>query len=94
MTLAGYSDIEVALLQEARLIGPSTTIVTTVHSLQVVDDELPETKHDFSVDLIVTPDKVIECPPITCSYSRPQISHHKIRACSTCAWTVEHALSR
>lgn len=58
---AGYSDIEVALLQEAGLIGPSTTIVTTVHSLQVVDDELPETKHDFSVDLIVTPDEVIEC---------------------------------
>lgn len=60
---AGYSDIEVALLQEAGLIGPHTTIVTTVHSLQVVDDELPETKHDFSIDLIVTPDEVIECGP-------------------------------
>jgi 5-formyltetrahydrofolate cyclo-ligase len=58
---AGYSDIEVALLQEAGLIGPETTIVTTVHSLQVVDDELPETDHDFSVDLIVTPDEVIRC---------------------------------
>ena len=31
---AGYSDIEVALLQEAGLIGPSTVIVTTVHPLQ------------------------------------------------------------
>jgi len=60
---AGYSDIEVALLQEAGLIGPNTTIVTTVHSLQVVDKELPETEHDFSVDLIVTPDEVIECSP-------------------------------
>lgn len=60
---AGYSDIEVALLQETGLIGPHTTIVTTVHSLQVVDDELPEAKHDFSVDLIVTPDEVIECGP-------------------------------
>jgi 5-formyltetrahydrofolate cyclo-ligase len=60
---AGYSDIEVALLQEAGLIGPQTTIVTTVHSLQVVDDELPETEHDFSVDLIVTPDEVIACSP-------------------------------
>ncbi|MCA1676123.1 MAG: 5-formyltetrahydrofolate cyclo-ligase [Actinobacteria bacterium] len=58
---AGYSDIEVALLQEAGLIGPSTTIVTTVHSLQIVDDELPETEHDFSVDVIVTPDDVIIC---------------------------------
>lgn len=58
---AGYSDIEVALLQEAGLIGPSTTIVTTVHALQVVDEELPETEHDFSVDIIVTPDAVIRC---------------------------------
>lgn len=56
---AGYSDIEVALLQEAGLIGPRTTIVTTVHQLQVVDDDLPETEHDFGVDLIVTPDEVI-----------------------------------
>jgi len=60
---AGYSDIEVALLQEAGLIGPQTVIVTTVHPLQVVDEELPETEHDFSVDLVVTQDEVIECGP-------------------------------
>jgi 5-formyltetrahydrofolate cyclo-ligase len=60
---AGYSDIEVALLQEAGRIGPSTVIVTTVHPLQVVDDAIPETEHDFSVDLIITPDDVIECEP-------------------------------
>jgi 5-formyltetrahydrofolate cyclo-ligase len=60
---AGYSDIEVALLQEAGRIGPSTVIVTTVHSLQVIDDPIPETEHDFSVDLIVTPDEVIQCEP-------------------------------
>lgn len=58
---AGYSDIEVALLQEAGLIGSHTTIVTTVHALQIVDDELPETEHDFSVDVIVTRDEVITC---------------------------------
>jgi 5-formyltetrahydrofolate cyclo-ligase len=60
---AGYSDIEFALLQEAGLIGPDTTIVTTVHQLQVVDDDLPETEHDFSVDLIITPEEVIACGP-------------------------------
>jgi 5-formyltetrahydrofolate cyclo-ligase len=60
---AGYSDIEVALLQEAGLIGPNTTIVTTVHPLQVVDTDLPETAHDFSVDLIVTTSEVITCGP-------------------------------
>lgn len=79
---AGYSDIEVALLQEAGLIGPGTTIVTTVHTSQVVDDELPKTKHDFSVDLIVTPDEVIQCGPSR----RPQglywdsLSREKIEA--------------
>jgi 5-formyltetrahydrofolate cyclo-ligase len=60
---AGYSDIEVALLQEADLIGPRTVIVTTVHPLQVVDEPLPEADHDFSVDLIVTAGEVIECRP-------------------------------
>ena len=60
---AGYSDLEVALLQEAGVIGPETVIVTTVHALQVVDTALPETEHDFSVDLIVTPDEVIRCGP-------------------------------
>lgn len=59
---AGYSDIEVALLAEAGLIGPGTLIVTTVHPLQVLDEELPETGHDFSVDLIVTPEETITCP--------------------------------
>jgi 5-formyltetrahydrofolate cyclo-ligase len=60
---AGYSDIELALLADAGFISPATTIVTTVHQLQVVDDELPETEHDFSVDLIVTPQETIVCGP-------------------------------
>ncbi|WP_053735256.1 5-formyltetrahydrofolate cyclo-ligase [Nocardia sp. NRRL S-836] len=60
---AGYSDIEVALLQEAGLISQTTTIVTTVHDLQIVEGDLPETDHDFSVDSIVTPTQVIECGP-------------------------------
>src|SRR5215470_2980811 len=58
---AGYSDLEVALLIEAGLVTPETVIVAPVHQLQVVDDEIPETEHDFSVDLIVTPAKVIRC---------------------------------
>ncbi|WP_131739457.1 5-formyltetrahydrofolate cyclo-ligase [Actinomadura roseirufa] len=60
---AGYSDIEVALLCEAGLVTDETTIVTTVHHLQVVDESLPEAEHDFRVDLIVTPDEVISCGP-------------------------------
>jgi 5-formyltetrahydrofolate cyclo-ligase len=57
----GYSDLEMGLGIEAGWIDADTTIVTTVHPLQVVDDDLPETDHDFRVDLIVTPDEVIHC---------------------------------
>ncbi|ROO58918.1 5-formyltetrahydrofolate cyclo-ligase [Micromonospora sp. Llam0] len=60
---AGYSDIELALLAEEGLIGPHTAIVTTVHALQIVDDDLPEAEHDFRVDFVVTPDEIISCPP-------------------------------
>lgn len=59
---AGYSDLEVALLCEAGLVTDETVIVAPVHQLQVVDDKIPETEHDFSVDIIVTPDEVIQCP--------------------------------
>jgi len=59
---AGYSDLEFAFLMEAGLISDRTVVVSTVHSLQVLDEELPATDHDFGVDLIVTPDEVISCP--------------------------------
>jgi len=57
----GYADLELALLVEAGLVSEQTMMVTTVHPLQVVDEPLPETEHDFRVDLIVTPDEVIAC---------------------------------
>jgi 5-formyltetrahydrofolate cyclo-ligase len=51
----GYSDLEFALLVEAGRIDARTSLATTVHPLQVLDEELPETDHDFRVDLVVTP---------------------------------------
>jgi len=60
----GYSDLEFALLVERGLVDGRTLLVTTVHDLQVLDEELPETEHDFRVDRIVTPTRtlVTECP--------------------------------
>ena len=55
----GYSDLEFALLVERGLVDDETTIATTVHPLQLLDADLPETEHDFRVDLIVTPDEVV-----------------------------------
>ena len=58
----GYSDLEMALGIEDGWIDDDTAIATTVHPVQVVDSDLPETDHDFRVDLIVTPDEVIRTP--------------------------------
>jgi 5-formyltetrahydrofolate cyclo-ligase len=55
----GFSDLEFALLTEAGLVDEATTIATTVHPLQLVDEDLPETEHDFRVDVVVTPDEVV-----------------------------------
>jgi 5-formyltetrahydrofolate cyclo-ligase len=56
----GYSDLEYGLAREAKLVRPATPIVTTVHDLQVVDEEIPLLPHDIPVDFIATPTSVIE----------------------------------
>jgi 5-formyltetrahydrofolate cyclo-ligase len=58
----GYSDLELGLLTERGLAGDATTIITTVHPLQILDEDLPESEHDFRVDVIVTPEEVIRVP--------------------------------
>jgi 5-formyltetrahydrofolate cyclo-ligase len=58
----GYSDLELALLTESGLVGDATTIATTVHPLQLLEEELPETEHDFRVDLVVTPGETLTTP--------------------------------
>jgi 5-formyltetrahydrofolate cyclo-ligase len=57
----GFSDLEFALLVEAGLIGPDTVVATTVHPLQMLEEPLPGTDHDFRLDLIVTGEEVIAC---------------------------------
>ena len=65
----GYSDLEFALLTEAKKISLRTPIVTSVHPLQILDEDLPMTEHDIPLSAIVTPDEVIE---IGSSFSRPR----------------------
>lgn len=58
----GFSDLEYALAWEAGLIGADTVVVTTVHETQVQrPGDIPVTDHDFLLDVIVTPDRVIDC---------------------------------
>jgi 5-formyltetrahydrofolate cyclo-ligase len=57
----GFSDLELALLVEAGLVGRDSVVATTVHPLQVLEEALPETDHDFRLDLIVAGEEVIAC---------------------------------
>lgn len=50
----GYSDLEWGILAEYGLVSKETITATTVHDVQIVK-EIPMTKHDFPLDLVVTP---------------------------------------
>jgi 5-formyltetrahydrofolate cyclo-ligase len=57
----GFADLELGIFREIGLVGPDTPIVTTVHSLQVVnDDRIIMVAHDSALNWIITPDEVIE----------------------------------
>lgn len=58
----GYADLEFALLAELGKVSESTVIATSVHDVQLCDEPLPETTHDFRVDLVATPSALIRCP--------------------------------
>lgn len=55
----GYSDLEFGILREFGLVDDDTTTVTTVHEIQVVDDEIPTTPRDVPIDRILTPEREV-----------------------------------
>lgn len=58
----GFSDLEFAVAAAAGLIGDDTPVVTTAHELQLVEPgTIPMTAHDVPVDLIVTPERAVDC---------------------------------
>jgi 5-formyltetrahydrofolate cyclo-ligase len=65
----GYSDLEFALLTENKMVGSNTPIVTSVHPLQIIDEEIPMTEHDIPLTAIVTPEECIEIAP---RFKRPK----------------------
>jgi 5-formyltetrahydrofolate cyclo-ligase len=54
----GYSEIEYGILRELGMLKEETPIFTTVHNLQIIEN-VPKEDHDFLMDAIVTPTKVI-----------------------------------
>ncbi len=57
----GYSDIEYGILREVGAVSEETSLVTTVHDLQIVPT-IAIQENDVPVDIIVTPSRVIRCP--------------------------------
>jgi 5-formyltetrahydrofolate cyclo-ligase len=56
----GYSDLEFAILRGFGLVDDDTTTVSTVHEIQVVDEDVPTGEHDVPMDLLVTPERLVE----------------------------------
>lgn len=65
----GFSDLEYALTRALGLVDPETPVVTTVHALQVVDEDIPMTPHDVVLDYIATPEELICCQR---AYPKPE----------------------
>ena len=64
----GFADLEYGLAIAAGVVSPETPVVSTVHPMQVLDEELPYTRHDVFLDFVVTADEIIECG---CDMPRP-----------------------
>ncbi|HEY7136293.1 MAG TPA: 5-formyltetrahydrofolate cyclo-ligase [Acidimicrobiia bacterium] len=59
----GFSDLELAIAAEAGLVDAGTVIATTVHDEQVLEPgRIPVTAHDFQLDLVVTPTRIVRIP--------------------------------
>ncbi|ELY51771.1 5-formyltetrahydrofolate cyclo-ligase [Natronococcus jeotgali] len=54
----GYSDLEYAVLRELGLVDESTTVATTIHDRQLLEEGISAGDHDVSMDLVVTPETV------------------------------------
>ncbi len=57
----GFADLEYGLAIAAGIVSPQTPVVTTVHPMQVLDEDLPWTHHDVFLDFVATTEEVIEC---------------------------------
>ncbi len=65
----GFSDLEFAVLRGFDRVSDDTTVATTVHDTQVVEDgDIEPDRHDVPLDLVVTPTQTIDTDVVA---SRP-----------------------
>ena len=55
----GFADIEFALAVEAGSVTNKTVVLTTVDQIQILDEPFPWSRHDVSVDYIVSEEEII-----------------------------------
>lgn len=60
----GYLDLEWGLLRELGLATEKTPVIVSVHDCQVVSEQVVHAPYDCTVDVIVTPSRVINCQPL------------------------------
>ena len=56
----GFADLEYGLAIAAGIISPQP-VISTVHPMQVLEEELPCTHHDVFLDYVATAEEVIHC---------------------------------
>ncbi len=57
----GFADLEYGLAAAAGVVKPGTPVISTVHPMQLLDEDLPWTQHDVPLDIVVTTDAIIRC---------------------------------
>ena len=57
----GFADLEYGLAVAAGIVGPDPPVVTPVHPVQLLEEDLPWTQHDVPLSYIGTPVEVIRC---------------------------------
>lgn len=55
----GYAEIEWGILSTFGKVGEETPVATTVHDVQLVEDDIPKEPFDLPIDIIATPTKII-----------------------------------
>lgn len=54
----GFAELEYGILRELGVVNDKTPILTTVHDLQVINENIPMEVHDFTVDYYATPTRL------------------------------------
>ncbi len=68
----GFADLEYGLAAAAGVLTPQTPVISTVHPMQVLDEDLPWTQHDVPLDILITVDEVIRCDQGSGDLPRPR----------------------